>query len=192
MTRFVAGAGVISLLALAACGGGTSTPNPNPVGVSSTPTPAPTPSPTPVGVVLPTGMVCPNPTPPPMLGMKVTIQAQDGDKLRLDSKPQVPNTDNYCDKVGFGAYKFCDTRVEGTSDRVACDYLATGIADNGRWGPNWYYNDKPCGSDSSTCVLNPDNQYLAIGKVKGTYKACAADIVPVDPSGSRCGEITVQ
>jgi hypothetical protein len=127
-----------------------------------------------------------------MLSMKVTIQAQDGEKLRLDSKPQVPNTDHYCDKVGFGDWKFCDTRVEGTSDRVACDYLMTGIADNGRWGPNWYYNDQPCGSDESKCVLNPDNQYLAIGKAKGTYRACAADNVPVDALGSRCGEINVQ
>jgi hypothetical protein len=104
----------------------------------------------------------------------------------------VPNTDHYCEKVGFGDWKFCDTRVEGTSDRVACDYQVTGIAQDGRWGPTWYYNGKLCGEDPSVCVAHPDNQYLAIGKAKGTYRACAADNVPVAPDGSRCGELVVQ
>jgi hypothetical protein len=127
-----------------------------------------------------------------MLGIKVSIQAQEGGRLRLDSKPLVPNTDHYCEKVGFGDWKFCDTRVEGTSDRVACDYLVTGIAQDGRWGPTWYYNGRLCGEDPSVCVAHPDNQYLAIGKAKGTYRACAADNVPVAPDGSRCGELEVQ
>ena len=32
--------------------------------------------------------------------------------------------------------------LEGSSDRVACDYLATGIAENGRWGPTWFYRER--------------------------------------------------
>ena len=178
---------------LVACGGGSSNGTPVGGGVPTpTPIPTPTPTPTPKGVVLPTGMVCPAPTPPPMLGLKVTVQAREGNRIRLDSKPIIPNIDHYCEKVGFGDWKFCDTRVEGTSDRVACDYLATGQADNGRWGPNWFVNGKPCGQDPTQCVLHDSEQFLAIGKVTGSNEACASDLVSHDPEGSRCGSIDVQ
>ncbi|HEY7921532.1 MAG TPA: hypothetical protein VII62_00035 [Vicinamibacteria bacterium] len=179
-------------LALIACGGSTM-----PSGTSGPPVvtlaPAPTPTPTSeTSVVLPPGMVCPAPTPPPMLRMHVSLQAQEGERRRLDSKPLVPNIDHYCDKVGFGDWKFCDTRPEGNKDRVACDYLATGKAENGRWGPTWFFGNENCGYDPSHCQDHPDNQFLAIGKLPGTYEACAAENVPVDPNGSRCGTLEVQ
>jgi len=53
-------------------------------------------------------------------------------------------------------------------------------------------NGKPCGSDPSQCVLHDSEQFLAIGKVAGSYEACASDLVAHDPSGSRCGSIDVQ
>ena len=127
-----------------------------------------------------------------MLRMQIGLQGREGERRRLDSKPVVPNTDHYCDKVGFGEWKFCDTRPEGNKDRVACDYLATGIAENGRWGPTWFVGNENCGPSSSKCTDYPDNQFLTIGKVPGTYEACAAENVPVAPGGSRCGTMDVQ
>jgi hypothetical protein len=178
-------------LALIACGGST-TPTPSgPPVVTLAPAPTPTAAPD-SSVVLPPGMVCPAPTPPPMLRMHVSLQMQEGNRRRLDSKPLVPNTDHYCEKVGFGDWKFCDTRVEGSSDRVACDYLAVGKAENGRWGPTWFLGDSNCGPDNPDCIDYPDNQFLTIGKVPGTYEACAAENVPVAPGGTRCGTIEVK
>ena len=179
MSRSLALFCAASGLALFACGGNTPA-GPPPVTLPPAPTPSPTAS---TSVVLPPGMVCPAPTPPPMLRMHVSLQMKEGERRRLDSKPLVPNTDHYCEKVGFGDWKFCDTRVEGSSDRVACDYLAVGKAENGRWGPTWFLGDSNCG---------PDNQFLTIGKVPGTYEACAAENVPVAPGGSRCGTVDVQ
>jgi len=189
MTRSLAFVCAASGLALIACGDGTtpSTPAGPPV-VTLVPAPTPTPK---SSVQLPAGMVCPAPTPPPMLRMHVSLQAQEGNRRRLDSKPLVPNTDGYCDKVGFGNWKFCDTRPEGSKDRVACDYLATGIAENGRWGPTWFWGNTDCGT-TEECQNHPDNQFLAIGKAPGTYEACAAENVPVAPGGSRCGTIDVK
>jgi hypothetical protein len=192
MSRSFAFVCAASSLALIACGGSTT-----PSGTSGPPvvTLAPAPTPTPssqTSVVLPPGMVCSAPTPPPMLRMHVSLQAQEGVRRRLDSKPIVPNTDGYCDKVGFGDWKFCDTRPEGHPERTACDYLATGKAENGRWGPTWFYGNENCGADPSHCTDHPDNQFLAIGRMPGTYEACAAENVPVAPGGSRCGTLQVQ
>ena len=49
-----------------------------------------------------------------------------------------------------------------------------------------------CGSDPSVCVDHPTEQFLTVAKAKGAYEACASQDVPVDPSGSRCGEIQVE
>ena len=125
---------VIAIVALGGCGSDTPTVSPTP---RPTATPTPTPTPTPAGIVLPTGMTC-SPTPPPLLRMQIGIHSDDGGRVILDSKPLVANVDDYCHRVGLGSGKFCDTRPEGHAERVACDYLATGIAkDTGRWGPTW-------------------------------------------------------
>ena len=108
-------------------------------------------------------------------------------RLILDSKPQVTNLDGYCERVGFGDWKFCDTRKEGDSQRVACDYLATGKAkDTGRWGPTWIGEGKPCGAEFSNCVNHPSEQFKVVVKDRGEFQACVADNAPVAADGERC------
>jgi hypothetical protein len=169
------------LSVLIQCGGG-STPTSNPTAV---PTATPTATPTP-GSGLPAGMVC-DPTPPPLYGIMVKVH----DGPVLDSKPIVINVDGYCEKqVGTGG-KFCDTRLEGDPQRVACDYLAVGKAlDTGRWGPTWYFNDQPCdGANLASCANHATDQFLVRAKTDGTFRACAASTVPVwSDGGSNCGE----
>ena len=113
-------------------------------------------------------------------------------RLVLDSKPLVVNVDGYCDRVGFGDWKFCDTRPEGDPQRVACDYLVTGKStETGRWGPTGYYGEQLCSSATGSCNLHPSNQFMAIAKASGTYSACASESWPVAANGMRCGEIQV-
>ena len=168
---------------LVGCGSNASTPTGGPTPVVGQHNPIP-----PAAIVLPAGMTC-SPTPPPLLRMQVSVWRDHGDGMLLDSKPVVPNVDHYCDRVGFGDWKFCDTRPEGDPERVACDYLATGKADTGRWGPSWIGEGKPCGSEFSLCTLHPDNQFLAIAKAKGEFKACASQLAPVAANGDRCGTV---
>jgi hypothetical protein len=171
----------------AQCGSSSSTPTSTPTPVVAA-QPSPTPVTAPTGIVLPAGMTC-NPTPPPLLRMQAGVWRDHGDGVILDSKPVVVNIDHYCDRVGFGDWKFCDTRPEGDPERVACDYLATGKADTGRWGPTWIGEGKPCGAQFSQCTLHPDNQFLVIAKGKGEFKACASDLAPVAANGNRCGTV---
>ncbi len=185
--RRIAGLSCVVILGvLVACGGsqGAAPTQPTPP-PTSTPTPQPTPTP-----LIPVGMVC-DPTPPPMLRMHVKVHAAENGHIVLDSKPQVPNVDHYCDRVGFGNWRFCDTRIEGDPQRVACDYMAVGIAiDTGRWGPTWYYGDRLC-SESTQCSNHPTEQFMARAKNSGTFRACAADDRPVAPNGTRCGSIDI-
>ena len=106
----------------------------------------------------------------------------------FDSKPVVPNTNGYCDKVGFGDWKFCDTRPEGhpERDRVRLP-RDRDSPQTDRWGPTWFFDDQPCGTDPTQCAHHPSEQFMTIGKAKGTYEACAAETTPVAPGGSRCG-----
>ena len=183
----VSAACLASALAFVACGGSQSAPTAvqSPVVTASTPTPAPTPTPKPS---LPAGMSCPDPTPPPILRMNVKIHGYEGQRIVFDSKPIVPNTNGYCDKVGFGDWKFCDTRPEGSSERVGCDYLVAGYSkENARWGPTWYFNGQLCGTDPTQCAPHPSEAFMTIGKAAGTYEVCASDDTPVAPGGTRCG-----
>jgi hypothetical protein len=160
--------------------------------VVASPTPVPTPTPK-AAPTLPSGMVCPDPTPPPMLRMNVKIHGYEGNRIIFDSKPVFPNVNNYCERAGFGNWKYCDSRPEGDPERTACDYLATGFSDETeRWGPTWYLDQRPCGIDPTKCAHQPENQFLTVGKVRGTYAACAADTAPLAPEGSRCGEYVLQ
>jgi hypothetical protein len=179
--------GVVVCLALAVafarCGSSSSSPtgNASPTPVATTPTPGPT------GIVLPAGLTC-SPTPPPLLRMDIHVFSEDNGRIILDSKPLVPNIDHYCDRVGFGDWKFCETRPEGDAQRVACDYLATGKAsDTGRWGPAWVGEGKPCGAEFSLCANHPTNQFMAIAKGKGEFKACVSDEAPIASNGVQCG-----
>jgi hypothetical protein len=175
------------VVAVVGCGSSAAPPTNAPTPLPTVPpTPAPTPTPG-----LPAGMSC-NPTPPPMLRMHIKVHSNDeGGRVVLDSKPLVPNTDHYCERVGFGNWKFCDTRPEGDLQREACDLMATGkSAETGRWGPTWYYDDELC-SRTTRCANHPSNQFMAIARNSGTFKACAADSVPVAAEGTRCGTIEI-
>ena len=177
-----------ALAVLVQCGSSASPPT-----VTPTPTPVATPAATPTpSAGLPAGMVC-NPTPPPIVRMQLSVHSSEGGRIVLDSKPLVANVDDYCDRVGFGGWKFCETRPEGNDQRVACDYMVTGKAkDTGRWGPTWYYNDQLCSIASSDCVNHNTEQFLAIAKDAGRFTACAQDTYPVAAGGTNCGWIDVQ
>jgi len=185
--------GTLAIGATVHCGGDSpSTPQPPTVPTTA---PSPSPTPPPVGIVLPAGMVC-DPTPPPMLGLKAVMWRRHGNGWVLDSTPIVPNVDRYCDRVGFGDWKFCFTRPEGNPQREACDYLVVGQAsDTGRWGPTWTIDGKPC-DGKAACVNQPDNQFQAIARGPGRYEACASPLARVydgdDPyPGTRCGQVDV-
>jgi hypothetical protein len=186
----LAAAGVALGLIVATCGGTPAIPTSPPTPPPATPTPTPSPTPTPGG--LPPGMVC-SPTPPPLLRMHLKVHSDDGGRIVLDSKPLVVNVDNYCEKVGFGNWKFCDTRPEGDAQRVACDYLVTGKAeDTGRWGPTWFYGSDLCSYFPDDCANHPSEQFMAIARSKGTYEACAEEAWPVAGTGTRCGTIEIK
>ena len=192
----LAAAGAALVLLLSSCGGGGGS-NPTPVPTpTATPTPVATPTP---AATLPPGLVC-NPTPPPLYGIVVKVhQDAGGARKTLDSRPVVINVDGFCEKAGFAASaRFCFTRTEGDSQATACDYLAVGRSSNeGRWGPTWSYNDKPCtaGAGENGCANHPDNQFLVNIRGDGRYEACAAADIPLsqDPTlpGARCGLCTI-
>jgi hypothetical protein len=183
------GAAIVAVLA--GCGGSSSPAQPVTPTPTATPTPVTTPTP---GSGLPAGMTC-NPTPPPLYGFKVKFHDDTPGRAVLDSKPLVLNVDGYCAKVGSGGetQKFCDTRPEGSLERTACDYLATGkAADTGRWGPTWTWDGKPCdGANFTSCANHQTNQFMAIAKAPGRFEACVAADIPIAPDGSSCGGITV-
>jgi len=172
---------------LVQCGSSASTP-------TGSPTPAvvvPTPTPTPAGT-LPAGMVC-DPTPPPIVRMQITIHSSEGGRIVLDSKPLVDNVDSYCDRVGFGGWKFCETRPEGHPQRVACDYMVTGKAeDTGRWGPTWWYENGFCSTNPDHCALHATEQFLAIAKTSGRFFACIREDYPLAEGGNHCGWIDLE
>jgi hypothetical protein len=150
-------------------------------------------------VQLPAGMVC-DPTPPPLYGINVKVHNWPGGERRvLDSRPIVINVNNYCERAGFASSaRFCFTRTEGDSQSVACDYLAVGKSpENGRWGPTWSYNDKPCtaGPGENGCSNHPDNQFLLNTRGDGEYEACVSADIPLstnpDLPGSRCGKCRI-
>jgi hypothetical protein len=179
-------------VALVRCGSNSSSPT-----ATATPPavtlPSPSPIPTPTGPIgLPAGMVC-NPTPPPLYRMSIKVHGGESGRLILDSKPLVVSENGYCDKVGFGDWKFCETRPEGHPEREACDYLVTGKAtDTGRWGPTWYHDDDACSTVPGVCVNHGSNQFLAIAKDTGEYRACAAEGWPLAANGTRCGTIEIE
>ncbi len=178
---------LVTGVTLIQCGANSTSPTGGPTPPVVTPTPTPTTSPTPSSG-LPPGMTC-SPTPPPILRMHVKVHANDSGRIVLDSKPIVANIDHYCDRW-FGDWKFCDTRPEGDPQRVACDYLVTGKAeDTGRWGPTWFYKTDLCAYFPDSCANHPSEQFMAIAKAKGRFEACASDAWPVAPNGTRCGTL---
>jgi hypothetical protein len=126
------------------------------------------------------------------MAVKIQNTVIPNQRWQLDSAPLVENIDNYCQRVGVGGNLYCETRPEGNAQREACDALVVGKADTGRYGPTWYYNDKPCiaaGDPGNGCVNHDTNQFLVVAKGAGNYQACAATNVPI--LGDRCGGMTL-
>ena len=157
---------------LIACGGGSTTPT-TPV-TTPTPVPAPTPS------VNPFATACGSPLPSFSdsygFGIKVQLEPSPGKKV-LNASPIVKNAD-YCTAAGLSGRTICNTRNENAPERVACDNYLSGIADNGKPGPNWFEdidnNGKlvKCGEPNTHCDLKPENQYLLDVFAPGSYVAC--------------------
>jgi hypothetical protein len=168
-----------ALIATISCGG--SSPSP-----PTSPTPAPTVAPTPQPTPTPLAPLACDPTPPPLHGIKVKVHSDSGFRKTMDSRPLVANIDNYCQRTGQDG-RFCFTRLEGHPQQADCDGMAMGIADTGRYGPTWSFDDMPCAEDGSEpgCYHHPSNQFLLIAKGNGRVQACAADDVLVNES--RCG-----
>jgi hypothetical protein len=125
--------------------------------------------------------------------MHLKVHSTDGGRVVLDSKPIVANVDDYCDRVGFGDWKFCDTRPEGHPQRAACDYMATGRAeDTGRWGPTWFYGNDLCSLQPEKCANHPSEQFMSVARANGTFEACAAETTLVAPGGTRCGTLELE
>ncbi len=171
----------LAIAALFACGGEDPTP------VTPTTTTTTTTQPTPVG------LAC-SPTPPPLYGIQIKVHDNgDGHRRILDSRPIVLNVDNYCQRVGIGSGNFCFVRPEGDAQAIDCDKMAVGQAENGKWGPTWYWDDQLCPTGTNPgCADHPDgNQFLLVAKGPGRFEACAADDIPLSEDmnypGSRCG-----
>jgi hypothetical protein len=150
-----------------------------------------------------------DPTPPPLYriiidiqdtqssgGAEASLPAPPAAHTRiLHATPHVPNTDGYCDRVGFGSYKECPVRRDGDPQKTACEGLVLGQAtDTGRWGPTWKYSleYEPahyCMGSDPGCTNHPSDQFLLIAKGAGQFFAIASPTVPLstDPNypGSR-------
>jgi len=178
--------GIVALLAVSACGSSASSPNP----------PSSLPPVTAPPVTMPVTSLCTDPIPPPLFGMRVKLQGDNGFRKQLDSWPLVPNVGDYCRRVGLDGIR-CETRPEDHPQRGACDALVVGRAkDTGRWGPTWSREGSACGPSVNPgdvgCSNHPGNQFLAIARGPGQYLACAADDVPLADGGSRCGGFEIQ
>jgi hypothetical protein len=106
----------------------------------------------------------------------VKVGNDQGYKKVLDSRVMVEGA-AYCNALGYPG-NICVARDEGAPDAITCGNLLTGIASQtGRYGPNWYWNDKPCRPAGDTgedpgCKQHPTNQFFVFAFGPGTYSAC--------------------
>lgn len=213
MRRLISSIAATSLaVALSSCGGGgepaATRPQPLPNAASLIPqAPAPQPTPTPTPGTAPedpapwpaipggggsgggggTAESCGDPQPPAIARLRVSVHSSNGERMTLDSTPLVGPDIEYCRLIGYtDGRSFCPVRPEGHPEREACEAARVGRAtDTGRIGPTWSVDSHPCdgGGDAASCENHPDNQFLAYGWGRGTFRACVA-------SGA-CGELTV-
>ena len=100
----------------------------------------------------------------------------------LDSKPLVANVDDYCDKVGFGDWKFCDTRRRATpSARPATTSSPARRRTPAAGGRPGSTASDLCAYSPGSCANHPTEQFMAIAKDEGQFEACAAEGWPVAP-----------
>jgi hypothetical protein len=116
--------------------------------------------------------------------MNTKIHIKGPNQWILDTTPLVGPDADYCRKIGFtDGRSMCAVRTEGTPDRQACEAYAIGKADDtGRPGPTWYRNGNLCTGED--CANHPDNQYLLLVFLSGTYEACTKDDL--------CGSVLVE
>jgi hypothetical protein len=185
-----AASALAALVACSSASGPSSPPPPSTTLATLPPTPAPTPTPDPLVAA------CGSPAPPPLYGVKIKVQTDQGVRKLLDSRPVVANEDGYCGKVGLpGGARFCDTRPEGHLQREACDALVMGRADDTkRIGPTWTFDDRGCGymdANNWGCVNHDNNQFLVVARGRGFVVACAADDRPAVNPEARCGGCSI-
>ena len=164
----------VLLVTTLGCGGdSTTSPGPNP---TPTPVPQPTPTPTPVPDNLQPDTYC-VPPPPPTYTLRLKVHADFGYKKVLDSRALVGPSAEYCSSIGYPG-DICVVRNENDPQSVTCNNLAVGKAkDTGRYGPTWYYNDKPCrgigeGGNDPGCRNHETNQFLVYVFGSGDFGAC--------------------
>lgn len=177
---------VAGALALAHCGGSaTPTSVPTPV---VTPTPSPTPTPDPN--VPPAGSGCNTPYPPPITRFKIGVMYKLPEYFVVDSTPLVGPDVQYCLSAGFyDGRSICPVRLEGSSDREACELWRSGKAkDTGKPGPTWTRIDNATGAESyctgadGPCELNGPFQVKAYKG--GLYRVCT--------EAGACAEVQVE
>jgi hypothetical protein len=162
--------GLAACTLAAGCGGSNASVTPTVPVSQPTATPLPTPTPTPAAIA------CGSPSPPPLYSFRVKVGNDQGYKKVLDSRVMVKDA-AYCNALGYPG-SICVARDEGAPDAITCGNLLTGIASQtGRYGPNWYWNDKPCrpagdAGEDPGCKQHPTNQFFVFAFGPGTYSAC--------------------
>jgi hypothetical protein len=102
----------------------------------------------------------------------------------LDSTPLVGPDAKYCASIGYGDRDVCPVRLEGNSQRSACELYVVGRAvDTGRPGPTWYHGSSLCNGEAAGCANHSDNQYLLLVYTGGNFRACGRNGV--------CGDVDV-
>ncbi len=131
---------------------------------------------------------CGAPVPPPVSRIALKIYNSSGDRVTLDSTPQVGPDAAYCRAIGYtDGRSFCPVRPEGHPERLACEAARVGrAADTGRVGPTWTANGQPCTGPKpgASCANHGSNQFFVFAYGSGTFRACAA-------SGA-CGSLTLE
>jgi hypothetical protein len=171
---------------LVRCGAGTPTVTPTPI---VTPTPVPTPTPDPN--IPPAGSGCGKPYPPPITRFKIGVMYKLPEYTIVDSTPLVGPDVKYCVSAGFtDGRSICPVRLEGTSDREACEVWRSGTAkDTGKPGPTWTWTAFGT-SNTAYCSGGADKPCDRLGpfQVKafkgGTYEVCT--------EAGACGEVAVE
>jgi hypothetical protein len=108
--------------------------------------------------------------------MAVKVHLKTGLYWTLDSTPIVLDRD-YCAAIGYtDGRRECPPRPPGHPQRLACDILAVGTAEDTRKpGPTWRRDGNLCTGIDSGCDNEPGNQFQArvYWQGQGDYTACA-------------------
>ncbi len=173
---------------LVRCGAGTPSAPPTPI---VTPTPTPVPTPTPDPNIPPAGSGCGKPYPPPITRFKIQVMYKLPEYHTVDSTPLVGPDVQYCVSAGFtDGRSICPVRLEGASDRLACELWRSGTAkDTGQPGPTWSWIEFGTGH-TAYCSGSADKPCDRMGAF--TVKAFKGGNYQVCTEAGACGEIAVE